>query len=151
TAPIDPLFVDAVVDFFRVYADRTHHGKEELIMFRDLAQKHMSSDDRRVMDELVAEHVFGRESIESLVEANNHYRRDPDKISEVVGILKTLSDFYPKHIKKEDDVFFPNSRSYLTDEQEQSMLDEFWEFDRRMIHEKYKGVIESYENESRQE
>ncbi|HEX2966826.1 MAG TPA: hypothetical protein VHO84_13625, partial [Syntrophorhabdaceae bacterium] len=47
TAPIDPLFVDAVVDFFRVYADRTHHGKEELIMFRDLAQKHMSSDDRR--------------------------------------------------------------------------------------------------------
>ena len=26
---IDPLFIDKAVDFIRVYADRTHHGKEE--------------------------------------------------------------------------------------------------------------------------
>lgn len=25
---IDPVFVDIVVDFIRMYADRTHHGKE---------------------------------------------------------------------------------------------------------------------------
>ena len=28
-------FVDAVVDFIRVYADRTYHGREEDILFRD--------------------------------------------------------------------------------------------------------------------
>ena len=29
---IDPYFVDTAVDFIRVYADRTHHGKEEDIL-----------------------------------------------------------------------------------------------------------------------
>ncbi len=30
---INPLFVDIAVDFIRSYADRTHHGKEEDILF----------------------------------------------------------------------------------------------------------------------
>ena len=33
---VDPVFIDNAVDFFRTYADRTHHGKEEDILFRDL-------------------------------------------------------------------------------------------------------------------
>jgi len=33
---INPEFVDAAVDFIRVYADKCHHGKEEDILFREL-------------------------------------------------------------------------------------------------------------------
>ena len=39
---IDPLFVDTAVDFIKVYADRTHHGKEEDILFRELDNKPMN-------------------------------------------------------------------------------------------------------------
>jgi len=39
---VDPLFIDTAVDFIRTYADRTHHGKEEEILFRDLARKKTS-------------------------------------------------------------------------------------------------------------
>ena len=28
TYKADPVFVDLAVDFIRIYADRTHHGKE---------------------------------------------------------------------------------------------------------------------------
>ncbi len=35
----DPAFIDDVVDFVRSYADRCHHGKEEDILFRELAKK----------------------------------------------------------------------------------------------------------------
>ena len=38
TQEVDPVFVDTAVDFIRTYADRTHHGKEEDILFRDLRQ-----------------------------------------------------------------------------------------------------------------
>jgi hemerythrin-like domain-containing protein len=31
--------VNVGVDFFRTYADRTHHGKEEEILFRELHKK----------------------------------------------------------------------------------------------------------------
>lgn len=34
----DPVFVDTVVDFIKTYADRTHHGKEENILFADLGK-----------------------------------------------------------------------------------------------------------------
>ena len=39
TGTVDPYFVAAVVDYFLVYADRTHHGKEEEILFRELDKK----------------------------------------------------------------------------------------------------------------
>ena len=39
THKVDPVFVDTAVDFIRMYADRTHHGKEEDILFRDLSKR----------------------------------------------------------------------------------------------------------------
>lgn len=143
---LDPLFVDAAVDFIRVYADQTHHGKEEDILFRDLAKKPLSTEDRRIMNELIEEHIFGRKTTKWLAEANNRYRNgDIAALADIVDRLQTLIEFYPKHIAKEDEVFFPAARAYFSDEEEQAMLAEFWEFDRKMIHEKYKSVVAGLE------
>lgn len=145
---IDPLFVDKVVDFIRIYADRTHHGKEEDILFRDLNYKELSDADRRVMNELIEEHVFGRKITKALVEANIRYRNDDTSaLAGVLGCLRTLVDFYPKHIEKEDKIFFPASRTYFSEAEDQAMLAEFWEFDRKMIHEKYGLVVNALEKQ----
>jgi hemerythrin-like domain-containing protein len=146
TKSLDPYFVDTAVDFIRVYADHTHHGKEEDILFRDLRTKHLSNEDQRVMDKLIEDHIFSRNTTKALVEANMLYRRGNEAaLGEVTACLKTLVDFYPKHIKKEDEVFFPASRTYFSDEEDQAMLAKFWEFDRNMIHEKYKAVVKEFE------
>ncbi len=143
---VDPVFVDIAVDFIRIYADRTHHGKEEDILFRELAVKPLKEDDRKIMKELIDEHVFGRQTTKALVEANTRYRNGDDTaLTEIVAKLQTLIEFYPKHIEKEDKVFFPASRAYFTDQEDQAMIAEFWEFDRKMIHEKYKSVVEGME------
>ncbi|MBP8303617.1 MAG: hemerythrin domain-containing protein [Phycisphaerae bacterium] len=139
---VDPLFVDTAVDFVRTYADRTHHGKEEDILFRDLNKKDLSPHDRQVMGELIEEHSLGRTTTQALVDANARYRNgDGSALADITARLRTLAEFYPKHIEKEDKVFFPASRAYFTDEEDQAMLAEFWEFDRKMIHEKYKAVV----------
>jgi hemerythrin-like domain-containing protein len=143
---VDPVFVDVAVDFIRVYADRTHHGKEEDILFRELNNKPLKAEDRQIMNELMEEHVFGRQTTKALVDANTRYRNGDDTaLSEIAANLQTLTEFYPKHIEKEDKVFFPSSRNYLTDEEDQALLEEFWEFDRKMIHEKYTSVVEGLE------
>ena len=148
TQKVNPLLVDNAVDFIRMYADRTHHGKEEDILFRDLRKRPLSAEDQRVMDELIQEHIFGRQTTKALVEANTRYRNgDASALADIAGKLRTLVEFYPKHIEKEDKVFFPASRAYFTDEEDQAMLAEFWEFDRRMIHEKYKSVVEALETQ----
>ncbi|MBN1833263.1 MAG: hemerythrin domain-containing protein [Deltaproteobacteria bacterium] len=143
---VDPVFVDIAVDFIRIYADQTHHGKEEDILFRELNNKPLNEKDRKIMEELIQEHLFGRQTTRELVEANTHYRNGDDTaLNEIAVKLRTLAEFYPKHIEKEDKVFFPASRAYFTDEEDQNMLEEFWEFDRKMIHEKYKSVVEGLE------
>jgi len=143
---VDPVFVDTAVDFIRVYADRTHHGKEEDIMFRDMARKPLSERDKRVMDELTEEHVYSRSTVAGLVEANRRYRNgDASALKDIVAAMKTLADFYPRHIRKEDADFFPASLQYVTAAEDQAMLAEFYEFDRKMIHEKYTRLVDSLE------
>lgn len=44
---------------------------------------------------------------------------------------------------KEDKVFSPAVRRYFSEQEEQDMLDELWEFDRKMIHEKYISAVET--------
>jgi hemerythrin-like domain-containing protein len=145
---VDPVFVDTAVDFIRVYADRTHHGKEEDILFRELNNKQLTAEDRQIMEELIEEHVFGRKTTKALVEANTRYRNgDETALTDIATNLQILTEFYPKHIEKEDKVFFPSSRNYFTDEEDQAMLAEFREFDRNMIHEKYKSLVDGFEGQ----
>jgi hemerythrin-like domain-containing protein len=143
---VDVLFVDTVVDFLRTYADRTHHGKEEDILFRELATKSLSPEDERVMQELLDEHRFARKTVGELVRAEQEYLRgQSEALDTVLAKLRVLVGFYPEHIRKEDRVFFPNSEKYLSEGEQKAMLGEFWEFDRKMIHEKYAAVVEQME------
>jgi hemerythrin-like domain-containing protein len=152
TKSIDPYLVDKAVDFIRVYADRTHHGKEEDILFRRLQKKKLTDIDRQAMEELVEEHVFSRKTTKALIQANERYRKgDSSALDEIKTCLKTLIDFYPKHIQKEDKVFFPATRIYFSDEEDKAMLAAFWEFDRMIIHEKYGAVVKEFALKGRQE
>lgn len=146
TGRVDPLFIDTVVDFVQVYADRTHHGKEEDILFRQLAARPMSDQDQTIMAELVSEHAFGRQTTGELVEANERYRQgEKSALAVIASRLKVLTEFYPRHIAKEDKVFFPAARRYFTEQEDQALLQAFWEFDRKMIHEKYGSVVHDME------
>jgi hemerythrin-like domain-containing protein len=111
-----------------------------------LKKKALSSEDSQIMKELIEEHIFGRQTTKALVDANARYRNgDENALTDIAASLKTLTEFYPGHIEKEDKVFFPSSRTYFTDEEDQAILAEFWEFDRNMIHEKYKSLVEGFE------
>jgi len=144
---VDPLFIDTAVDFIRVYADRTHHGKEEDILFRDLDKRALSDEDRRLMNELIEEHTFGRRTTQELVAANDRYRNGEDAaLRDIAEKLRFLTSFYPRHIEKEDKTFFPAARRYFTDEEDSAMLAEFYDFDKTMIHRKHTWVVEKLES-----
>ena len=142
----DNIFIDMMVDFVRTYADRTHHGKEDDILFRDLAAKQMIPKDQQGMQKLTDDHIFARKTVKELVEVKDAYMSgDMGKIATIVNKLQTLADFYPEHIRLEDKEFFPATERYFSQQELDTMLDEFLEFDRRMIHEKYKLIIEKME------
>ena len=142
----DLRFIDAAVDFIRTYADHLHHGKEEGILFRALGAKPLSEEHRRVMDELVAEHEFGRQTTTRLVKAKARYvDGDAGALTEIIDCFFALTDFYPKHIEKEDHHFFVPVMSYFSREEQDRMLAEGKEFDLKFIHGHYGSVVKEWE------
>jgi len=142
----NPELVRGAVDFFRVYADRTHHGKEEDILFRDLAKKQLSETDKVMMDSLIEEHRRARLGVGRLEAANERYvQGDKAALGEIGKELAALVELYPSHIEKEDKHFFSPAMGYLSAEELDKMLAECYRFDMNMIHEKYKHVVESAE------
>ncbi|MFX0009119.1 MAG: hemerythrin domain-containing protein [Candidatus Hermodarchaeota archaeon] len=145
---LNPIFIDKSVDFIRVYADQTHHGKEENILFRELLKKSISEEHKKIMNELIEEHKFGRKTTGELVKAKDDYvKGNHNSINIIVDKLKVLIDFYPKHIEKEDKHFFIPVMKYFTKEEQDAMLKEGQEFDRRMIHRKYNKLVHDLEEE----
>jgi hemerythrin-like domain-containing protein len=143
---VDVDLLTTAVDFFRTYADRTHHGKEEDILFRELEKKPLSAEHARVMKELIQEHVYARKTVGALVDAKDKYKAgDAGSIKDIVNYLKELINFYPVHIEKEDKQFFYPILEYFTKQEQDDMLAEFWEFDRKLIHEKYQKIVEGLE------
>ena len=133
------------VDFFRTYADRCHHGKEEDILFRDLAKKRLAPEHKKIMAELIAEHRFGRETVGKLLSSNDRYvKGDNAAANEIIDTLKKLVEFYPVHIEKEDQHFFLPCMEYFSKTERDAMLQECWEFDRQLIHEKYRLMVERF-------
>ncbi|MGV9174024.1 MAG: hemerythrin domain-containing protein [Promethearchaeia archaeon] len=139
---INALFIDKAADFIRTYADQTHHGKEEDILFRELEKKEISEDHKKTMNELIEEHKFARKTTGELVTAKDKYLEgEEDKINTVINAMQKLVEFYPKHIEKEDEHFFIPVMEYFTDEEKAALLKEGQIFDRRMIHRRYKDFV----------
>lgn len=146
---VDPYFVDTAFDFICMYADRAHHGKEEEIFFKALEHKNISSQHRVMMNELMREHSLGRKFTAALVEANKRYRSgDKTALAIISNSLSTLVAYYPKHIEKEDKLFFPAVQHYFTQEEHRDLLDAYIQFDSRLIHEKYLLTVEHLEHEN---
>ena len=145
---VNPLFIDTAVDFIRIYADRLHHGKEEDILFRDLMKKKLSPEHARIIDELMEDHRYARKTTGMLVDAKERYLKGENTVEEVITLMKELARFYPVHIEKEDKHFFFPCQEYFSKEELDKMLAEFYEFDRKMIHEKYEKIVNRMETQS---
>ncbi len=146
TDKIDTNIILSGVDFFRIYADRTHHGKEEEILFRDLAKKKLSAEHKKIMNQLVDDHAFARKTVGDLINANTYFvKGDNGSMKEIVSNLEKLVALYPKHIYVEDKNFFYPCMEYFSKKEQDTMLQEFWGFDRKMIHKKYIKIVNDLE------
>jgi len=107
TGKVDTNLILIGIDFFRIYADRTHHGKEEDILFRELVKKKLSAEHKKLMKKLVEDHVFARKTVGALFDANVCIiKGNKGSVKEIISNLEKLVILYPRHIYIEDKEFF---------------------------------------------
>jgi hemerythrin-like domain-containing protein len=142
---VEPAFIAAVIDFIVIYGDKTHHGKEEAILFAELAKKKLSAEHKRMMDELVEAHRAARRLVDSLAAANKDYAGgNTAALSQIAAILEKMTALYHAHILKEDRQFFLPAMDYFSKAEQDEMLGRMREYDRQMIHVKYKQVVQDW-------
>jgi hemerythrin-like domain-containing protein len=135
-------FINTLTDFLRTYADRCHHGKEENILFRELGKKKISSEHKKIMNELTEEHRLARATVGRLDQANRECRNgSPEAFKSIIESIDYLIEFYPKHIEKEDKKFFIPVMDYFSEEEKDAILQEGYEFDKGLIHEVYGDIV----------
>lgn len=136
-------FIDGAIDFLAMYADRCHHGKEEGILFKELETKALSSEHRTILEELKNDHIHGRNVLGKLANARDTYAQgNGDALKDILECFEKLIELYPRHIEKEDKHFFIPSMNYLGKDEQAGMLQKFWDFDKALIHEKYRKLAD---------
>ena len=113
----------SAIDFFRTFADRCHHGKEETHLFAAMTRRGFPSDEGPIA-QMLFEHETGRDCIGEMAAAIDDSLRHRDGAS---SRFAEQTDRYVallrEHIQKEDDCLFPMADEAL-DETELGRLEE---------------------------
>lgn len=99
--------MEKMIDFVRGYADKHHHGKEEIMLFNRMTEHLGSAAKKLVTNGMLVEHDMGRFHMMELETAIEKYKNGDDEarldiISNAVGYANLLD----RHIQKEDDLVY---------------------------------------------
>jgi hemerythrin-like domain-containing protein len=143
----DPEFIDSAVAFVKEYADICHHGKEEKILFARLAEKRLTPEMKKMVEDLVQEHRFVRDLTNDLVRAKDQYMNNrPEGKPGIISCLNSIVEFYPRHVEKEEKHFFIPAMDYFSDDEKETMLRMFREFDARLFHDEFRMMVSGMED-----
>jgi len=114
------IFAD-IQEFFEVFVDRCHHGKEETELFPRLRQGSAGTLVQRLQDE----HAEGRALVASYAEAVHAYvPGQADSGARLERAANACSDLLREHIVTETAELFPAAETSLAEDDE-SLVDAF--------------------------
>lgn len=133
--------LDKILDFFRVFVDQCHHGKEEEYLFPTMEKRGVPAD-KGPIPVMLHEHVGGRNTVKALAEALARAKQGDASATEAVAAnLAILDEHLRSHIDKENEVLFPMADKVFTPEDQQALVASFEKHEAEEIgagvHEKY--------------
>jgi len=125
-----PLLRETVT-FMRDFADRTHHAKEEELLFPALIA-HGVPLHGCPLDALLHEHKEGRRLVGQLSDAIDALEAgSADAGEKIVETIKAIERLYPDHIWKEDEMVFPMAERLIPEDERRRLLAQFEEVESR--------------------
>jgi hemerythrin-like domain-containing protein len=121
--------VDQLLDFFRRFADRCHHAKEENALFPALEARGFPPRGGPVAV-MMHEHELGRALLRSIEEATPGCNGDVAARARFAGAARSYESLLVAHIHKENQILFPMAERVLDDEADTRILALFTRIDR---------------------
>lgn len=125
TGKVDADKVRQMLDFFRTFADRCHHAKEEKLLFKKMVEHGLPGDTGPIAM-MLHEHELGRARLRAVDEAlPGAIQGDKAEAEVVADNLDGYAKLLRQHIAKEDEVLYPMADQLLTDEDQQALGEAF--------------------------
>ena len=106
------------IEFIRVYADKTHHQKEEELLFKAMLETKDEMANNLVNHGMIVEHNLARLYVWELENALKAYQKEPTVKLKLAIVTNTMSYVYllRRHIDKENRVAYPYGERLLSKE-----------------------------------
>ena len=143
---VEETDLENIVEFFKVFADKCHHGKEEDILFPALEEYGIPNEGGPI-GVMLSEHVIGRDNVKGMNDAIADYKEGKESASkEFVRYARNYIALLTEHIDKENKILFKMADMRIPEERQQSLLLEFEKAEEEIIgpgvHEKYHRLLE---------
>jgi hemerythrin-like domain-containing protein len=123
--PVQASTLQGLLEFFQLFADRCHHGKEEDLLFPLLERKGMPRGGGPI-GVMLFEHDHGRELIREMAAAASDYDTNPGPAAKRwVAAAENYSALLREHIMKENNVLFRMAEQMLTPDEQASLAADF--------------------------
>ncbi len=143
---MDLEHIERMLEFFRVFVDKCHHGKEEEFLFLEL-EKHGIPKDGGPIGVMLSEHSSGRKYIQGMSDALAGLRRGaPEAAGSFTENARGYMSLLKQHISKENDVLFVMADKVLSPEENETLLESFEKLEIERIglgkHEEFHKLLE---------
>jgi hemerythrin-like domain-containing protein len=111
----DRAYFEKAVEFLRTFADKCHHGKEEEILFKRMADRGFPLRGGPIAV-MLHEHEMGRAFIKGIAEGAAKIGTDPVAAKQIAENAKGYIELLRNHIGKENNILFPMADRALSAE-----------------------------------
>jgi hemerythrin-like domain-containing protein len=142
--------LDQLVEFFRVFVDKCHHGKEEELLFPALEHIGVGNKGGPIAV-MLDEHQKGREYVQTMNAALAQFTKgDRTAADEFVKTARKYINLLDQHIDKENNVLFPLAEKHLSEQERVRLSEGFERIETEKIgigkHDEFHKMLENLES-----
>jgi hemerythrin-like domain-containing protein len=114
-----------MVKFIKEFADKSHHLKEEDLLFPAMEEAGIPCEGGPI-GVMLSEHTTGREYVKGLSLGIEEYAKGNSSAAyQIIENARSYSSLLSNHIYKEDNILYPMAKLHLSKEQHEELLKEF--------------------------
>ena len=142
----NPEHLNQLIEFFSVFVDQCHHGKEEELLFPALEASGVPRE-KGPIGVMLAEHQQGRNYIQKMKVAISQYNEGhQEAAAKLVKNSRGYISLLRQHIDKENNVLFPIGDNRLSEKKQEELWEGFETIETQKIgagkHEEFHKMIE---------
>lgn len=130
---VNPLHLDQLIEFMKVFVDGCHHAKEEDFLFPAMEKAGVPNEGGPI-GMMLMDHGEERVYVKNLVEAVSEYKKGNLKeVKKIIKNIKAISGLLLPHIDKENNILYMIADMHLTKEDQNKLVKEFEKIEEKKV------------------